>query len=154
MSNAPETIRFESLLRRPPKGTVLDLDGTAIHFTPDASGREFADVPAALAPILDGIPEGYVRVDASGAPAPAPAPSPAPGAPVADDDTQPDSDDADADPDADEPTVNDEPELGAMTEDQLRAIFEKEIGRPASPRAKPETLAAQIEQARAARGAD
>ena len=141
-----KTIRFESLLRRPPSGTVVDLAGTSIHFQPDATGLEFADVPADLAPILDAIPEGYRRADGEEA-APAPAAPTPPAAPPSPDDpgTQPVHGDAGV------VTGDDLIELEAMADDQLRDVFEREVGRKPSPKAGRDTMIDQIETARAAK---
>lgn len=68
-----DTVRFESLRRRPPVGTQVDLGGhSPLQFKADETGREFADVPADKAALLDAIPEGYRRVDADGEPVKAP----------------------------------------------------------------------------------
>lgn len=68
-----DTVRFESLRRRPPVGTQVDLGGhSPLQFKADETGREFADVPADKAALLDAIPEGYRRVDEDGEPVPAP----------------------------------------------------------------------------------
>lgn len=150
-----ETVRFESLRRRPPVGTQVDLGGLSpIQFEADKSGREFADVPADLAHILDRIPEGYRRVDASGTPIAAPKKGKPAAKPA--DAVQPASA-APADPDF-VPVADDEAEDGVtegdaaveltdMDDEALRALFEQKVGRKASPRAARETLIAQIEQA-------
>lgn len=81
-----DTVRFESLRRRPPVGTQVDLGGhSPLQFKADETGREFAEVPAEKAALLDAIPEGYRRVDADGEPVKAPksARKPAPAQPSA-----------------------------------------------------------------------
>lgn len=160
-----DTVRFESLRRRPPVGTQVDLGGhSPIRFKADEeTGREFADVPADKAHFLDAIPQAYRRVDENGEPLEAPkkarkpaAPAPAPEAPEygATGNTDPDlvtvSDDEDEGQDGDDTgvTEGDEPvELEAMSDDDLRALFEKAVGRKPSHRAARETLIDQIKQA-------
>ena len=164
-----DTVRFESLRRRPPVGTQVDLGGhSPIRFKADEeTGREFADVPADKAHFLDAIPQAYRRVDENGEPLEAPkkaskpaAQAPAPVAPEygATGNTDPDlvtvSDDDDEGTDTDgqgddtSVTEGDEPvELEAMDDDALRALFEKKVGRKPSPRAARETLIDQIKQA-------
>lgn len=175
-----DTVRFESLRRRPPVGTQVDLGGLSpIQFEADKAGREFAEVPADLAHFLDRIPEGYRRVDEDGNPVAAPKkgkPAPKQADPVQDPapakDTAPsdpdlvvvtdeDDDSAGGDEDKqdgnggaqdndDAPSGGDEPvELENMDEDELRALFEKKVGRKPSPRAHRETLIDQIKQASA-----
>lgn len=173
-----DTVRFESLRRRPPVGTQVDLGGLSpIQFEADKAGREFAQVPADLAHLLDRIPEGYRRVDEDGNPVAAPKkgkPAPKPADPVqnqapalqtapTDPDlivvTDEDDDGAEGDEDRqdgkggaqDEDDASNEGaapvELKDMDEDALRVLFEQKVGRKASPRAARETLIAQIEQA-------
>lgn len=150
-----ETIRFESLRRRPPVGTQVDLGGLSpIQFKADESGREFADVPADKAHFLDAIPEGYRRVDADGVPlvaAKKAAKSAKPAEPAPSDLSEPSDPDLVtlSDDDEDEGvTEGDAPvELDTMDDDALRALFEQKVGRKPSPRAARETLIAQIEQA-------
>lgn len=147
-----DTVRFESLRCRPPVGTRVDLGGPLpIQFEADKWGREFADVPAAKAHVLDAIPEGYRRVDGNGEPLAAPKPT-SKAAPKA---AAPTAAPVDADPDLvtvsdddDGVTEGDAPvELEAMDDDALRAVFEKKVGRKPSPRAARETLIDQIRQA-------
>ena len=160
-----DTIRFESLRRRPPVGTQVHLGGhSPIWFKADETGREFANVPADKAHFLDAIPEGYRRVDENGEPLSAPkaarkrtaAPAPEPVTPAyaGTGNTDPDlvtvSDDDEDDGQGDDTSVTegDEPvELEAMDDDALRALFEKKVGRKPSPRAARETLIDQIKQA-------
>ncbi|MGN7869550.1 hypothetical protein [Paracoccus sp. 22332] len=167
-----DTVRFESLRRRPPVGTQVDLGGhSPIRFKADEeTGREFADVPADKAHFLDAIPQAYRRVDENGEPLEAPkkARKPAAPAPVAPEygatgNTDPDlvtvsdGDEGEGQDGAEGTdgndtgvTQGDEPvELEAMDDDALRALFEKKIGRKPSPRAARETLIDQIKQATA-----
>ena len=164
-----DTVRFESLRRRPPAGTQVDLGGhSPIRFKADEeTGREFADVPADKAHFLDAIPQAYRRVDENGEPLEAPkkaskpaAPAPAPVTPeygatgntdpdlvtVSDDDEGEGQDGTEGDDTG--VTQGDEPvELEAMDDDALRALFEKKVGRKPSPRAQRETMIDQIKQA-------
>jgi len=58
-------MRIESLCRRPPKGTVVEIEGKNYEFKPDPeTGREFCDIANPHhADILLAIPEGYRSVD-------------------------------------------------------------------------------------------
>lgn len=57
-------MRIESLLRRPPNGTVVEIDGKTYEFKPDPdTGREFCNVADPRhADMLLAIPEGYRAV--------------------------------------------------------------------------------------------
>lgn len=148
----------ESLIRRE-KGTVVELDGTTYKFTPDASGAHTAIVsnPDHLGRFL-AIREGYRLVgqaETGGAPVlngargigpqaaqtePQPAPSPAPV-------QEPEKGDSDSDEAS--ASVPEGKPLADMGEDELRSVYEAEVGRKPHPDAKPETMIARIEATRA-----
>lgn len=149
-----ETVRFESLRRRPPVGTQVDLGGlTPIQFKADETGREFADVPVDKAHLLDRIPEGYRRVDADGTPI---------GGSAAKSENKEeggkDEKPALLDPNLvvvteDDNAQDNETDLHSLDDEALRDLFVKKVGRNPSPRAQRPTLIDQIEQAVAAAAA-
>ena len=141
-------------LRRRPNGTVVTIGTETYHFKPEEEGKDgphVADVTikAHLARFLD-IKEGYrrlpgekpVKVDDT--------------KPVVVADSSPDNTDPDSDQDQDQDVEDEEGEKqpDELTEDMddgiLCAIFEKEVGRKPSPKAKSDTMIAQIKAAREA----
>lgn len=143
-------IIIESKIQRK-GGTLVDLDGTIYHFTPDAKGRHVAAVsnPEHIAKFLQ-IPEGYRMLVA------------APVAPVAAEQiTQGVVSGQVLGPvDAQVVTVpgNQAPEPVTSTADlevmslaEVREVFKVELGRNPSPKSIKETLVAQIEAVRAER---
>lgn len=143
-------IIIESKIQRK-GGTLVDLDGTTYHFTPDAKGRHVAEVsnPEHIAKFLQ-IPEGYRMLVV------------APVAPIAAEQiTQGVVSGQVLGPvDAEVVTVpgNQAPEpvtstadLEAMSLAEVREVFKAELGRNPSPKSIKETLVAQIEAVRAER---
>lgn len=162
-------IIIESKIQRK-GGTLVDLDGTTYHFTPDAKGRHVAVVsnPEHIAKFLQ-IPEGYRMLVAAPATPVAAAQitqgvvsdqvlgpvdaqvvtvpgslaiiKPAPA-------IQP-TVDAPADQDPGQTTTTSD--LDAMSLAEVREVFKVELGRNPSPKSIKETLVAQIEAVRAER---
>lgn len=174
---------IECILRRPPHGTKIELDGKTIHFKPDADGRETAvvDDPEHIARLLS-IPEAYrlsgvaskepntvpmgiiapvttptltqgadpaPQNDAKGPETTPPVTTPAtiePGTaapPQSPLDHDGDGKAGGSLPKADEPDAV-PADLINRSLDDLRAVFQAEVGRKPNDRAKPETLIAQI----------
>jgi hypothetical protein len=188
MSEAQQAAALvECLLRRPPHGTKVELDGTVYHFKPDQDGREVAVIhnPAHLGKLLS-ISEAYtlfgvaskepdatalgldaganpVQITPEPAPAPEHAPAPAPEPEQAANTIVPQPAQGDApkadplDHDGDgkkggslaQGDEDDTPaDLAGKSLDELRAVFQAEIGRKPNVNAKPETLIAQIKARR------
>lgn len=129
-------------LKRSGGSDITMANGDLIKFRPDQNGDHVAMVtnPAHIDRLMS-IPEGYgFHGMAGGTPDPVvpPEPKPEPVATVAH---------AAPEPDAPEPTAAPDAgmELDAMTDDDLKAFFEKTVGRTAHHKAKRETLIAQIE---------
>lgn len=143
------TMLIRCLLKRKGGSNITMADGKVIAFRPDENDDHIAMVsdPAHIQRLL-GIPEGYtihtgpvepVKADA------APVALKAPDAPAA----KPAADKPEAAPVTEaKPAVAATTDLAAMASDDLRALFESEVGRKPHPNAKPETLIAQIEAIR------
>jgi len=148
MENAdvkPAVVAIECTLKRK-DGSRIDIDGTEYHFQPSEAhgGRHVCAVsnPDHIAIFL-GISESYKMLGIANA-------DEAKG--VARNEKEPDGDAAIADPDP----VSDQNEhhntpttIADLTDAELRAHFELTVGRKPNPKAKRETLIAQIEAAKA-----
>lgn len=157
-------MNIERILKDQGGTTVALPDGTEYHFKPAEPGApHIANVREAHVRLFLAHPEAYRLVEGQSAPAapveppPAPAPSAPPpaqtvapsAAPVAT--VQQALGSAPAAPAA--PAAPVEPpasagDLSAMSDDDLRAEFERSIGRKPSPRAGRDTMISQIETAR------
>lgn len=128
---------IESLIKRL-GGSFVDLGGTEYHFKPvgdDGTGAHVADVTDdSHAAVLLTIPQ--YRPYGKDAQAPEEP------APVKDAET---GEGAESTGEGDDETPAD---LATASDDDLRVIFEKEVGRKPSPRAQRDTLIAQITTAR------
>lgn len=154
-------IKIEHTLRRPGGTEVTMRTGNTYHFKPsETDPRHMADVEDTrdITRFLSvGEDTGTFRMvdaeidsDTSGGPSGGGgAKGAVPDEPERNVDTNPvldaESNETNSEPQTNETVVTDLSELG---EDDLRDLFEKEVGRKPSPKAKKETLIAQIEQAR------
>lgn len=162
-------MKIECILKRA-GGTQIVLGKTSYHFKPDDQDRHVANVEDAdHIEILLRIPEGYQPLDplpqrkvsiddalaalkeqfpgadlsaflSSTAPAPTPAAS---ATTVTTDAAQPVTEDADADDETD----SDDNGLSDLTDDEIRAEFEKLLGRKPHHNARRDTMEAQIVEA-------
>lgn len=157
------TMLIKCLLRRDGGSVVTMKDGATYHFKDDGLGNHVASVtnPDHIQRFMQ-IPEAYAifsgAVDGVGLAQVQPTEAPVVTAPIlaavitGADPVTPDA--------AAEPTTETAPQtfgekvaLDTLSDADLRAVFKAEIGRIAPPKAKPETMIAQIEAIRAERGA-
>lgn len=156
------TMLIKCLLKRDGGSVVTMKDGAAYHFKDDGLGNHVASVSNAdhIQRFMQ-IPEAYAIFSGAagvGLSAPAiqaPVPAPVVTAPIlaavitGADPVTPDA----ATETQPEPTLSEFSSLETLTDAELRTVFKSEIGRVAPPKAKPETMIAQIEAIRAERGA-
>lgn len=142
-------MNIERILKDQGGTTVALPDGTEYHFKPAAPGApHIANVREAHVRLFLAHPEAYRIVESAPAapvePPPAPAPSAPPVATV-----QPALGSApSAAPAAPVEPPAEAADLSAMSDDDLRAEFERSVGRKPSPRAGRDTMISQIETAR------
>lgn len=158
---------IESIIKRK-GGSVIPMGGMTYHFQPDDNDRHVATVTDAdhIARFLQ-IAEGFRLLGTTAIPA-----APASAAPVGvtaaavtpqaspvspSEPTAPPEPMAQAAPATEATTPGPanagEKPLDQMTDAELRTVFRAELGRPASPKSKIETMIAQIEAVRAERAA-
>lgn len=133
-------MKIERILKDPGGTTVALPDGTEYHFKPAAPGApHIANVHEAHVRLFLAHPEAYRLIEGQAFPAtPVPLQEPVQPAPAA----------LGAAPA--EPVALKEPagDLSALSDDDLRAEFERSVGRKPSPRAGRDTMISQIETAR------
>lgn len=151
-------MNIERILKDQGGTTVALPDGTEYHFKPAEPGApHIANVREAHVRLFLAHPEAYRLVEGQSAPAapveppPAPAPSAPPPAPTVAPSAAPGATVQQALGSA--PAAPVEPpapagDLSAMSDDDLRAEFERSVGRKPSPRAGRDTMISQIETAR------
>lgn len=163
------TMLIKCLLKRDGGSVVTMKDGATYHFKDDGLGNHVASVSNAdhIQRFMQ-IPEAYaifsgtagVGLTQAAAAIQAPASEPVVTAPIlaavitgADPVTPDAATETQPEPHAEPQAAPADGALESLSDADLRAVFKAEIGRVAPPKAKPETMIAQIEAIRAERGA-